>query len=375
LDSTQKAFETTISSPRSYSTQRNAEHINEIVAGVRWSFLTETQASPSFTKIVDFFSFPASYNHCGGADGLALHVVQEQHANNLQFFFHFFIKRVPDLVQLNMVRSLLAQVLLALENAQSLLRATHYDLHIGNVMLKDPAQLDDDAWCFQRPNHRPSFYLDPNDLKGKQAVLIDFGRSRIDHPYHPGDDRYAAYVELCGCPPSKKFDPFVDARAFAHDFTRYILFPWTEHFVRIGSGSSSTPRGSPFFAIERECEQLLEELYGVLEAMMGLRSFEGWNKNGDLSEARMGPVPRTLHQLLTYFPDGHTKVSRIRTNEFFFSREERGFTPTEILSMPFFGEYLREKPNHKVVAQPRSFRARSRDHRTEAAARDAKIRK
>ena len=107
----------------------------------------------------------------------------------------------------------------------------------------------------------------------------------------------------------------------------YLLFPWTQHFLRIGGGGSgggTPPHGSPHGVMVRECEQQLEELYGVLEAMLGLRSFEDWNKNGDLTASRMGPVPRSLYQLLTYFPNGHTKLSRVRTNEFFFSkRRER----------------------------------------------------
>jgi hypothetical protein len=128
----------------------------------------------------------------------------------------------------------------------------------------------------------------------------------------------------------------------------------------------------------RDCEHQLEELYGVLEAMLGLRSFVDWNKNGDLTASRMGPVPRSLYQLLTYFPDGHTKLSRVRTNEFFFPREESGFTPTEILAMPFFREYLCKattptSAQNVLVAQPRSFRARSRNHRETA--RSTKLQK
>ena len=356
-----QAFTTPVANPRVYATQRNAEHVNEVVAGVRWSFLTETQASPAFTKITDFFTFPVE-------DGLALHVVQEQHPTNLQFFMHDTIRSVPDLPQLRMVQSVLAQVLLALECAQSELHATHFDLHIGNVMLKEGKE--GEGWVWERPGHRPSFFIPSADLKGKQAVLIDFGRSRIDHPYHPGDERYAAHVELSGCPPQAKFDPFVDARAFAHDVARWILFPWTERFVRVGNGQDPKPVGSP---PSRLGEQKFAQLYGVLEAMLGLRSFLDWNANGDLTRSRMGPVPKSLAQLFTYFPDGHTKISRVRTNEFFFPRPEQGFTPTEILSMPFFADYLNEKPSYSIVAQPRSFRARSRNHREST--REAKRRK
>lgn len=345
--------------PRSFGHQRNTEHINEVVASARVSLLYHARTAVAFTPIVDHFAFRARDD----TKSIALHMITPRHDKS-------FVKALrehgeasfgPTLDGIRMMRSVLAQVLLSLEAAQTHLRFTHYDLHINNVMLDqveahDPEHTaaDGTLWYYVRPGGKHSFMVPASDSDGQAARIIDFGRTRCDDPRFPGNDARASSITIEGRAPCALYDTAADMRALAHDIVVYGLFKWRKYFVYAGRGD----RVSSDSAVE-EC---FLQMVSVLEDMSGVRWWNGWN-------AGVGPAtymqrngrqldpPTSLYSYIDLWATGicdEDTFIQIRADEFIMRRPdgEHSVAPSDVLESPFFLPYRVEEVPAGAVLVP-----------------------
>lgn len=204
---------------RRYARIPNYEALNDVVAGMRVSSLVHSGVSPAFATVVDYFAVNA------GLDGFAvadtnLFVVSEKISHSLRDVVSE-MRDAGTMTVVNMARSTLAQVLLALEAAQSKLRFMHNDLHMGNVMLDALPQdyRDRDAVMrFRRPSGT-NMFIPASHTGFKIARIIDFGRSRVDDPNKPtmAPPSYIS-MRVFKMIAGPDFDRWTDMRIFGHDF-------------------------------------------------------------------------------------------------------------------------------------------------------------
>ncbi len=333
--------------PRSYAHIRNAEHVNEIVASSRVTLMFYTRTAVGFTPVMDYFY----YHPSEASSAIALHVATPVHVSTTQKLILDACDNIlPTLSGLNMVRSLLAQVLLTLESAQTILRFVHCDLHLGNVMAdvvtKGMPEYGGSVWRYTRPEGAFEFFIPASDSNNHAARMIDFGRSRCDDPRFPCDDVRACFVTIHGRASSHVFDHSVDTRSLGHDIIMFVLGYWYSELVlchknRESYGTSNEP-----------VEKGLSELLDVLEAMVGIKWWKGWADGS--SEDRYGTKLLdscgAFIELLASNKLSLDTTHKMREDEFFIHRPPHEYAPrpTDILNMAFFAPYHQAVGNDVV---------------------------
>ena len=241
----------------------NYQGVNDVVAGMRVSALVHAGISPAFTTVVDYFACNADVN-ADPVDGVNMFVVQEAMDTQLSDYLRELTKKPFSTQVLLSIKSVLAQVLLALEAAQVHLQFVHNDLHTGNVMLgRAPnSGIPVDFLQFRRPGVLGSMFLPARSLPGSRVVrLIDFGRSRVNKPGYPNDrnpsyvvfnvdDRATQIFEKLQA--EWRFDEHTDMRVFAWALASQLKSAW--------GGLLSRPDAPPD----------ADELSRVLEMMTGM---------------------------------------------------------------------------------------------------------
>ena len=323
--------------PRAYAHIRNAEHVNEIVASSRVTLMYYARTAVGFTPVVDYFYFRPSDT----SSAVALHMVAPHHTATMQkLIVNACDSILPTLSGLKMVRSLLAQVLLTLESAQTSLRFVHYDLHISNVMADAVTDGMPEAggkvWRYTRPGSH-EFFIPAGDSGNHAARMIDFGRSRCDDPRFPCDDTRACSITIHERAPSKKFDHSVDARSLAHDLIVYALGYWYSEFVLCHNHRESYLTSNE--PVEKELCQLLD----VLEAMVGIKWWKGWADGS--SERKYGTdFFDSCGEFITLHANNKMSDSTVRSmrgDEFIIRRRSHEYAPkpADILNLAFFASY------------------------------------
>jgi hypothetical protein len=211
-----------------YAREPNYESLNDVIAGMRVSALVHSGISPAFATVVDYFACNAGLDGFV-ADDLNLFVVSEKISHETRDVMRKMLasSSVGAVELVNMARSMLAQILLALEAAQSKLRFVHSDLHVGNVMLDALPKgysTFDAVLRFRRPDGR-NMFIPARHTDFKIARIIDFGRSRVDNPDSPGDRSPPAYVNMHVIKPisGPDYDRWTDMRIFGHDFANEMI--------------------------------------------------------------------------------------------------------------------------------------------------------
>ncbi len=342
----------------------NYEPMNEAASGMRVSALVHAGISPAFTTVVDYFGCNANERGEPQRD-LRLFVVQE--AMDKPLAHHIKDLSAGDFDQaLPHFQSILAQVLLALEAGQEHLKFVHNDLHVGNVMLGASPNTGAhvDYLQFRRPKELGDMFIPADILPDSSTVrIIDFGRSRVNHPMQPHDRNPTHIIfglEFENQQDFKKiqanweFDPWIDMRVFAYNLARsYLRRQWGGLFhdptVPKTYGSS--------------------ELLRVLEAMIGMSAWtdrtpmhfraEAWEDalapsflNGVLARIIAAPPGDRLYTLLQITAEQeHVADERVAWLDIFYVLEAYGSRPgnhqaydnspepSDVLNDGFFGDF------------------------------------
>ncbi len=241
----------------------NYEAMNDVAAGMRVSALVHAGISPAFTTVVDYFGCNAD-ERGQPLRSPNLFVVQE--AMEKPLAHHIRDLAAGDFDQaLPHFKSILAQVLLAIEAGQEHLRFVHNDLHVGNVQLgaAPNAGVHVDYLQFRRPKLLGDMFIPAGILPNSSIVrIIDFGRSRANHPMQPHDRNpthiifgFSDQQSFKKIQANSEFDPWIDMRIFAYNLARsYLRRRWGGLFADIKV--PQTPASS--------------ELLRVLEMMIGM---------------------------------------------------------------------------------------------------------
>ena len=332
--------------PRTYAHTRNAEHVNEIVASSRVTLMFYTRTAVGFTPVVDYFY----YHPSEASSAIALHVVTPLHVSTAQKLILDACDITPTLSGLQMVRSLLAQVLLTLESAQTNLRFVHYDLHLGNVMVdavtKGMPEYGGSVWRYTRTGNWPEFFIPASDSNNHATRMIDFGRSRCDDPRFPCDDTRACSITVHGRASSKFFDHSVDTRSLGHDLIVFALGYWYNELVRCHKNREAYNMSNEPVVKE------LCELLDVLEAMVGIKWWKGWadGSTRDRYGTELFDSCGAFIELHASNTLSNPMMHRLREDEFFIRRlpHEYAPKPTDILNMAFFAPYHQASANDIV---------------------------
>jgi hypothetical protein len=125
------------------------------------------------------------------------------------------------------LRSLILQVLCSLQVAQNSVRFTHYDLHFGNVLVKNDKKKKNIVYRYRDKNGMPHTVRVP--LYGEIAIIIDFGRSRTNESsvfLQNNPQYFKPYQFLLKAKHNnidiRKFDPVYDTKRFCSILAKYI---------------------------------------------------------------------------------------------------------------------------------------------------------
>jgi hypothetical protein len=335
-----------------FAHRENEEIINELAASLRVTALTRSGISPGFTPLLDYFIcnvnrvVPARGVRLMGrelAGRLGLFMVSELNDKTLEDFVPTFVDGIEhrtDRTQsfLTMARAVLAHVLLTLEAGQSRLGFVHYDLHLGNIMLKDMGR-EQVTLQFRRPGEgAPDMFVPLSSTRQKLVRLVDFGRARVEHPEPREQDAPATFAKMAPRFTSPTFDRAVDMRYFAFEFVRTSL--WGLDLL----------------------EDLLTERDGdarafldVVDRMVGMHTWQRFSFGESRNIAHMGPdeamIPfreflKRMRGATLEEVDAFRKweILRVRSD-----RSDEDSTPGDVLNMPFFREYDRPPADAQTI--------------------------
>lgn len=188
------------------------EVLNEIAIGTRLNMLIEARLLRGFVRMVDWYLCRDNWlnPNTGAEESIATaFTLQEIAQERLVDQFAAADER--------MVVALMANLLLTLETAQSLVGYVHNDLHLDNVhVVRFPKDGSDKVLLFQRPNGS-QIYLSKDELNQREVKLIDYGRNRMQSSY-VFSDQLSETINLPGLTDlgiGPHFDPYYDMRLFA----------------------------------------------------------------------------------------------------------------------------------------------------------------
>ena len=125
------------------------------------------------------------------------------------------------------LRSLVLQVLCSLQVAQNMVKFTHYDLHFGNVLVKEDRKKKHIKYRYRDMNGTEHTVSCP--VFGEIAVIIDFGRSRTEESskFLYANPEYFKPYEFLLKPKHnnldiRKFNPVYDCKRFCSILSKYV---------------------------------------------------------------------------------------------------------------------------------------------------------
>ena len=238
--------------------------VTEACTGARVGALYYAGISRAFVPVIDAFPVISTPNlgDAVGADNQRFFVVQPfvEHAKYVDD-----VLREDPANTVAAARSLIAQVLCALEASAHAIGFTHYDLHLGNVLAEKTHVIAGEVWAHTRPQGQ-TMYFDPNATDGRVARIIDFGLSRADHPH--GTDA-PAYMDAA----HEHADAHIDMRMFACALIRDLSVRGVFAATQKPDLKAKATRAAVLDGI-RGCAPLMR----VLEKMLGLAQWEGLRK-------------------------------------------------------------------------------------------------
>lgn len=347
-----------------FSVDLNYENINDVVAGQRVTALVHAGISPAFTPVYDFFicniedGLPAvGTTAMYDAPDMGLFTISAQNsemANDLVGLenigeYNMLGARLGHLIEFT--RSVLAQLLLALEAGQHHLRFVHYDLRLGNVMYMElPADYTGAHLQFRRPlsNKLQNDLFIRVDATDRRLVrIIDYGRTRVDHPNTPRSDTDVAHVSMEGLA-SQQFDQWVDMRTFAYDIGRFLF----------KTNGWLTPLANLYGLEGPQHAGAVTEMLNVVEEMIGMKYWTQYGKSRyrdfpDLITLKNSPAPffDLLRSKMNDDMVSDSAAMKFWVTEVFGNRADQlvtAPTPSNILDMPFFDQ-LRTRPTSGSV--------------------------
>lgn len=192
--------------------------INEACTGVRVAALFFAGISRAFVPVVDFFPCACTPDAETSSPQRRFFTVQPVVENAVHVWDG--LPRSEEMV-VPYIRSVLGQLLVALEAAQEHLSFTHYDLNTGNVLAEQTDIVDGEAWTFvRRGSGRVCF--DPRDTQGRLVRIIDYGLSRAESPYGvPTETFWQGSGGTKGA--WRAFNAFQDTRSIAYFLIEHIV--------------------------------------------------------------------------------------------------------------------------------------------------------
>ena len=327
-----------------------ATMINEACTGARAGALFFAGISRIFVPVVDFFACMCDAKLLEEATHPRFFAVQTVVENGLEINEAVVHDASDDPKQtVAFVRSILAQVLCALEAAQHHIQFTHYDLHLGNVLAEETSSVENEVWTHVRPDGNQTIYFDPRHTRGRIVRIIDFGLSRANDPYREAP---ATFLDN----ERREFDAHIDTRKFAYDFIARVLVPSAQVGVDVPEFETSL----------RKVRSVISGAPGimrVLGAMMGTSSWTNLAPPGGEYNIVLRPCPRLgrfedvtahlelpfdTHQLVRFLSDaGRSRSAPFVEQEIRNSRTDDRSAPTphDILNDRFF-DPLRRAPNN-----------------------------
>lgn len=358
----------------------NTESINEIGAALRVTALVRSGICAGFTPMIDYFFCNLEDVIPGGAETtlgvgpemlgiFMLHATNPAPLSDLFFVQPNFtrLERLDEFMvdYLDTLRSVIAQVFIALEAGQHHIGFVHYDLHDGNVMML-PVHAEermDTYFQFRRPDDAGDIFIPIVSTNRHLVRIIDFGRSRVASPLDPTDLTHAQIGRYSAL----RFDRGIDMRMFAYNLVDTAIYQrgWLDALMddrgRVGASLSYRRR-----------RQFLDLLDVVVD-------MHNWTK---LEEHRAQPFwatppsgmaaaerdmyrrasprgyrpPQRFRDFLTLVrlakPDA-VEMRNFRDKEIGATRldwtEDRQPTPAEVLNMPFFDAYRQFPTGRSMV--------------------------
>ena len=287
---------------RCYDNAANTETINDVVAGGHATFLHVAGIAPALCPMSDYFvSSSMSAININTYGGRMIYSVYPYYQYSLMDIFRAgspvdvnFAR--PNQENMNLIRSILAQILTSLSSAQHVARYVHYDLHASNIRCDTTrsgmVEYGKTVWRYRVPvGHSGSgvvfkdVVVPASDSRNTVMRIIDHGRSRIDRPGMYGMDVAASRIESKRYLVDATFDPCCDVRTVAHDFVFYVIPHWVDT-LQAAVQSRETISGLPALA-SRICQDVVD-LADVLEEMTSFSSWEDWKSGpyfmGDATE-------------------------------------------------------------------------------------------
>lgn len=192
------------------------EVLNEIAIGTRLNMLIEARLLRGFVRMVDWYLCRDNWTNpnTNATESIATaFTLQEIAPERLVDLFIAADERT--------VVALMANLLLTLETAQSIVGYVHNDLHLDNVHVAElPAGGLGEVLLFQRPNGS-QIYLRKDELDRHEVKLIDYGRNRMQSSY-VFNDQLSETISMPGLTSlgiGPHFDPYYDMRLFAVSMT------------------------------------------------------------------------------------------------------------------------------------------------------------
>jgi hypothetical protein len=237
------------------------------------------------------------------------------------------IKGESDRVQsfLAVARAILAHVLLALEAGQSRLGFVHFDMHLGNIMLKGMGG-EQVTLQFRRPAEERDMFIPLNLTKQNLVRLIDFGRTRAENP-----DEEAAPATFAKILPgftTTVFDRAIDMRYFGFEFVR-IALRGSDLFKDLLAGRDNDTR----------------EFLDVIDRMVGMHTWKRFEYSESEKIAHVGPdeamIPfrEFLKRTRAATPEQLDVFKKWEILSVRHDRSDEDLGPGDVLNMPFFREY------------------------------------
>ena len=362
-------------------------NLQDVVIGARLNLLIAANVAPGFMRTVDWFICHDVVGPTNPGYTTFLYIVLGR--QDMDIGKYLASQAMPTI---DLVMSVMGQVLFNLESAQTALRYVHYDLHMRNVTMTHTRRTDlrnADFWQYKRPSGQ-SLWVSADDTNYHEAVIIDLGNNYMQTP--------AGLFSQFGERLSRPEIPEAGIRAVFHgqwDMRRFAL-NFIDHMVNATKELDTQPQSGYWQQIlekpvqkHRDFFQRLqdgnpveyEKLMDVLQEMSGAahvripdqraiqanrdmaRMFRIYKRRSNVSSTMS---ERDVVNVLTAFRNGGVRwyLERIRTGDrmvetaiLYMWQWSRFMFPRkvgEVLDMPFFDD-LRQKPRSGTFAMAAEF--------------------